>query len=107
GMRHADVKALKKDLAKLGFKVPGNGTNLYGTKTEKNVKELQKYYGIKQTGTVNNQTKKTIDTNVNSHLQKGKRHKDTKKLKKDLKKIERTVQDKKTNIKTTKTDSKN
>src|SRR5699024_1212201 len=106
GMRHADVKALKKDLAKLGFKVPGNGTNLYGTKTEKKVKELQKYYGIKQTGTVNNQTKKTIDTNVNSPLQKGKRHKDTKKLKKDLKKIGYTVPGNGTNLYGTKTANK-
>src|SRR5699024_6765639 len=87
GMRREDVKSLKKDLEKLGFKVPGNGTNLYGTQTEKKVKEFQKYYGVEITGIVNKSTKDKLDAQIKSPLQKGKKHKDTKKLKKDLKKL--------------------
>src|SRR5699024_12510338 len=88
------------------YKEPGNGTYLYSTKTEKKVKELQKDYAIKQNSTFNNQTQKTFDTNVNSPLQKGKRHKDTKKLKKDLKKIGYTVPGNGTNLYGTKTANK-
>src|SRR5699024_12392954 len=73
GIRDSQVVQLKKDLAKLGFKVPGNGTNLYGTKTEKKVKELQKYYGSTQDGRVGKQTKISIDTNDNSRLKNSKR----------------------------------
>src|SRR5699024_5950269 len=46
GMRREDVKTLKKNLKTLGFKVPGNGTNLYGTQTEKMVKNFQRYYNL-------------------------------------------------------------
>src|SRR5699024_6215830 len=87
GMRREDVKTLKKDLARIGFAVPGNGTNLFGTQTKKKVKAFQKYFGLSQTGTVNNATQKKINKTIKSPLQKGKRHKDTKNLKKDLAKI--------------------
>src|SRR5690625_2032340 len=91
GTRREDVKTLKQDLAKLGFTVPGTGTNLYGTQTEKKVKEFQKYYGLSQTGTVNNATKSKIKEIIESPLQKGKRHKDTVQMKKDLAKVGFTV----------------
>src|SRR5699024_4700892 len=46
GIRDSQVVQLKKDLAKLGFKVPGNGTNLYGTKTEKRLKNYRNIMGL-------------------------------------------------------------
>src|SRR5699024_2700677 len=85
GMRREDVKSLKKDLAKLGFTVPGKGTNLYGKDTEKKVKEFQKYYGMKADGVTGESTFEKIESILDSPLQKGKRHKDTVQLKKDLK----------------------
>src|SRR5690625_3085217 len=87
GMRREDVKELKKDLAKLGFAVPGNGTSQFGPQTRKKVKEFQKYYGLSQTGTVNQSTKKKLNEQVNSPLQKGKRHNDTLQIKRDINKI--------------------
>lgn len=98
GMRREDVKTLKKNLAKLGFKVPGKGTSLYGGQTAKKVTEFQKYYGLKQSGTVTKVTQNKIDEILNSPLQNGKKHKDTVQLKKNLKKLGFTVPGKGTNL---------
>src|SRR5690625_2408897 len=46
GKRHKDTVQLKKDLAVLGFPVPGNGTTLYGKDTAKKVSEFQSYYNL-------------------------------------------------------------
>src|SRR5690625_4798214 len=106
GMRRGDVKTLKQDLARIGFTVSVTGTNLYGTQTEKKVKEFQKYYGLSQTGTVNNATKSKIKEIIESPLQKGKRHKDTVQMKKDLAKIGFTVPGTGTNLYGTQTEKK-
>src|SRR5699024_1617674 len=87
GMRHDSVKTLKVNLKKLGFAVPGSGTNLFGSQTEKKVKEFQKYYGLTITGKVDKKTNDKINTILKTPLQRGKSHKDTKKLKADLKAI--------------------
>src|SRR5699024_3098884 len=57
GMRHHDVVQLKKDLAKVGFKVPGKGTTLFGAQTEEQVKAFQNYYGLTADGIVGKQAK--------------------------------------------------
>src|SRR5699024_7982050 len=59
GMRREDVKTLKEDLKKLGFTVPGDGTNLFGKQTEAKVKEFQEYYGLQVTGIVDDDRKST------------------------------------------------
>src|SRR5699024_7931126 len=87
GVRNDSVKTLKANLKKLGFAVPGNGTNLYGTQTEKKVKEFQKYFGLSVTGKVDKKTNNKINTILKTPLQRGKSHNDTKKLKADLKAI--------------------
>src|SRR5699024_4749163 len=87
GIRHDDVKTLKVNLKKLGFAVPGSGTNLFGSQTEKKVKDFQKYYGLTVTGKVDKKTNDKINTILKTSLQRGKSHKDTKKLKADLKAI--------------------
>src|SRR5699024_12187578 len=46
GMRHEKIKTLKADLDKLGFTVPGKGTNYNGEQTESKVKEFQKYFSL-------------------------------------------------------------
>src|SRR5699024_9247541 len=56
GVRHDSVKTLKVNIKKLGFTVPGNGNDLYGTQTEKKVKEFQKYFGLSVTGKVDKKT---------------------------------------------------
>lgn len=84
GVRHASVKTLKKDLAKAGFTVPGNGTTLYGTDTEKKVREFQRYYNLSADGIAGESTLAKVKSVVNSPLQNGKRHNDTKQLKKNL-----------------------
>src|SRR5699024_9834605 len=84
GVRHQDVIQLKKDLAKAGFKVPGKGTTLFGKQTEVKVKAFQKYYGLSQSGKIDDNTNKQLKAVINSTLQNGKRHNDTVQLKKDL-----------------------
>src|SRR5699024_4726274 len=106
GARDKRVIQKKKDLEKLGFKVPGNGTSLFGTKTEKKIKEFQKYYGLNVTGTFDNATDKMLTKQSSSPLQKGNKHKDTKKLKKDLKKLGLEVPGNGTSLYGTKTEAK-
>src|SRR5699024_10036288 len=84
GMKRKDVKQLKHDLAELGFSVPGNGTTLYGEKTEEKVKEFQSYYSLEVTGIVYESTQAKIEEILSSPLQKGRRHQSTVQLKKDL-----------------------
>lgn len=84
GISREDVKTLKRDLARLGFPVPGKGTALFGNNTEKKVKEFQSYYNLEVTGIVHDTTLAKIDEVLSSPLQNGKRHKDTVQLKKDL-----------------------
>src|SRR5699024_5261713 len=84
GMKRKDVKQLKHDLAELGFSVPGNGTTLYGEKTEGKVKEFQSYYSLEVTGIVYESTQAKIEEILSSPLQKGRRHQSTVQLKKDL-----------------------
>src|SRR5699024_10470948 len=84
GKRHKDTVQLKKDLSKLGFTVPGNGTSLYGKQTEKKVKEFQSYYGLNANGIADEITLEKVQKVLSSPLQNGKRHKDTIQLKKDL-----------------------
>ena len=83
GKRHEDTIQLKKDLNRLGF---GNikVTSLYGSFTEKRVKDFQRHYGLKVTGIADSRTLDKIDEILSSPFQKGKRHEDTIQLKKNL-----------------------
>ncbi len=86
GKRHKDTKDLKRKLNKIGFgKI--QVTTLYGSYTEKRVKDFQRYYGLKVTGIADSRTIAKIDEVYNSPFQKGKRHNDTKELKLKLNKI--------------------
>src|SRR5699024_12752134 len=96
-MRHQDVVQLKKDLAKAGFKVPGNGTTLFGSQTNKQVKAFQKYYSLTVNGEVNNSTKNKLKEVVNSPLQAVKRQQDTIQLKKDVERARIKVPGNRTN----------
>src|SRR5690625_3931501 len=84
GKRHDDTIKLKKDLAVLGFGVSSNPTNLYGSATERTVKELQEYYGLVPNGIADEVTLAKIDSILNSPFRNGERHDDTIKLKTDL-----------------------
>lgn len=84
GLKRKDVIQLKKDLNVLGFKVPGNGTNYFGPKTERVLKEFQNYYGLTPSGIADNPTIEKIKVNIGTPLQMGKRHSKTIQLKKDL-----------------------
>ncbi len=83
GKRHKKVIQLKKDLNRLDF---GNikVTTLYGSFTEKRVKDFQRYYGLEVTGIADKKTLNKIDEIISSPYQKGKRHKDISQLKRDL-----------------------
>src|SRR5699024_7074813 len=61
GDSDAKVVQLKKDLATLGFPVPGSGTPLFGSSTELKVKEFQTYYNLTVTGTLNVETENKIN----------------------------------------------
>ncbi|RFA31637.1 hypothetical protein CAI16_20350, partial [Virgibacillus dokdonensis] len=47
---------LKKNLAKIGYKVPGNTTTHYGPLTEETVKKFQKKYGLVENGIADERT---------------------------------------------------
>src|SRR5699024_12358262 len=70
GVRHANVKTLKSNSKKLGFTVPGKGTNLYGRATERKVRDFQRYYGVSADGKAGNTTINNINIVLNSHMQK-------------------------------------
>lgn len=84
GVRHPDVVVLKEKLGKIGFPVPGKGTNLFGSDTEKVVKQFQKYYKLTVNGVADTTTLKKLDEVFNSPYQSGKRHPNTPQLKTDL-----------------------
>src|SRR5699024_6466867 len=103
GKRHKDTIQLKKDLAVVGFKVAGNGTNLYGKGTEKQVKAFQKKYKLVQNGiadkvTLNKLAAVVKDVTAPKVLENGVRHKDVVQLKKDLAKAGFTVPGKGTTL---------
>src|SRR5699024_5006472 len=86
GKRHKDKPGLKRDVNKLGY----GGimvTNYFGNYTEKKVKQFQKYYGLKVTGSANKATLSKIKSLLPNPLSKRKRHKDTPGLKRDLNKL--------------------
>src|SRR5699024_8368430 len=76
GVRHNDMLTLKKDLQTLEFANGMSMTNYYGSYTTKKVKDLQKYYGIKQTCKADKNTLKIIKEILNSPYLPGKRHQD-------------------------------
>ena len=86
GDHHEDVVTLKKNLAKLGFPVPGTGTDYFGYETKKRVIEFQEYYGVTEDepGVVGSATRDCIDTLLATPFQRGKHHPYTVQLKKDL-----------------------
>ena len=104
GKRNAATVQLKSDLSKLGFKVPGNGTTLYGSGTEQKVREFQSYYGLVSNGIGDEVTLGKIKEILSSPFQSGKRHKDTIQLKKDLAKLGYTVSNKPTTLYGTQTE---
>src|SRR5699024_11418063 len=65
GKRHEDTIQLKKDLNRLGF---GNikVTSLYGSFTEKRVKDFQRHYDLKVTGIADSRTLDKIDEILSS-----------------------------------------
>src|SRR5699024_7965717 len=83
GKRHEDTIDLKNNLNEIGF---GNitVTTLYGSFTEKKVKEFQQYYGITATGQADLKTLNMLDQVHDSPFQQGKRHEDTIDLKNNL-----------------------
>src|SRR5699024_5741954 len=86
GDRHKDITQMRTYLNKIGF----NGlaiADLYGSFTEKRVKEFQQYYGLKANGIADKKTLDKIKSVANSPFQNGKRHDDTPQLKRNLNKI--------------------
>nr|WP_253288802.1 peptidoglycan-binding protein [Amphibacillus sp. MSJ-3] len=80
-----DAIILKEKLAKLGFVVSSNPTPQYGSSTERNVKEFQKYYGLANvTGKADQDTLKKLDELLSTPLQRGGRDSSVIDLKKDL-----------------------
>lgn len=73
GHSRKDVIYLKQDLAKLGFKISNIPNGNFGPKTERKVKEFQKYYNIKQTGIADETTLSKIEDILSTDFQKGKK----------------------------------
>nr|WP_253288801.1 peptidoglycan-binding protein [Amphibacillus sp. MSJ-3] len=86
GNLHDDVVLLKEKLEKLGF---GNfsGNRNFGSATEKAVEDLQKYYGLRVNGIVDDRTSTKIDQVLNSPLRKGQSNDDVVTLKENLERL--------------------
>src|SRR5699024_1282639 len=77
GKENEGTIQLKKDLAKLGFEISNNPTKLYGSKTERTVREFQEFYGLAVNGIADSVTltkisqliKDTHYTNYNYSLE--------------------------------------
>src|SRR5699024_1808497 len=81
-----NTSTMKKKLNNIGF----GGitvTTLYGSFTEKRVKDFQRYYGLKVNGIADDQTLAKLNEVYNSPLQLGKTHKDTTTLKRNLNRL--------------------
>ncbi len=87
GKSHQDVISLKKDIAKLGFKVSNNPNKNFGPSTEKKVKEFQKYYKLMSNGIVDPITKNKITELLSTPMKKGDKRKDVINLKLNLAKL--------------------
>src|SRR5699024_11089164 len=61
GQKSTAVLKMKQDLAEIGFAVSSNPNTNFGPSTERTVKEFQKYYGLKETGVVEDETFQKID----------------------------------------------
>lgn len=86
GKHHEDTIQLKKNLNRLGF---GHITlsTLYGSFTERQVKEFQDYHGLRVTGIADEKTLGKIDELLSSPFRIGQRHEDTLKLKEKLNRV--------------------
>ncbi|MDX8047100.1 peptidoglycan-binding protein [Gracilibacillus sp. S3-1-1] len=87
GMYHKDAISLKEGLERLGFGSFAK-TDYFGPQTEKTLKSFQSYYGLTTSGQADEDTLTKLKNQLNSPLQKGKRHKDTITLKEDLYKLD-------------------
>ncbi|GGC85410.1 hypothetical protein GCM10007216_15150 [Thalassobacillus devorans] len=86
GERHDDTVALKRDLNRLGF---GDitVTRLFGSYTEKKLKQFQEYYGLRDTGIADEVTWAKIDEVLATPYQEGNHHEDMVDLKNDLNRL--------------------
>ncbi|WP_052345754.1 peptidoglycan-binding protein [Paucisalibacillus sp. EB02] len=88
GMYRSDAVHVKKNLARLGFiKWKNEPNDYFGASSEKALKDFQRYYGIKQTGILDNVTITKMDSVLSNPLQNGKRQPDTIQLKRDLERL--------------------
>ncbi|WP_216829897.1 peptidoglycan-binding protein, partial [Alkalihalobacterium elongatum] len=101
GDRHDAVIQLKADLDKVGFTVPGNMTNLYGSQTEAQVKAFQHTYNLRADGIAGPATLnklKEVAANPPVVLRNGVRHSSVIQLKVDLGRVGFPVPGNNTNL---------
>src|SRR5699024_2563935 len=87
GQKNNAVLNMKQDLAEIGFAVSSNPNTNFGPSTERTVKEFQKYYGLKETGVVEEKTFQKIKEILASPFQSGESHQDVIQLKRDLERL--------------------
>ncbi|UOQ87046.1 peptidoglycan-binding protein [Gracilibacillus salinarum] len=93
GITHPESITLKRNLARLGFKITNNPSEYYGPKTEATVEDFQSYYGLVVSGIAEERTLKEIQNILSSPLSPGHSNQDTKTLKENLKKLGFSVSD--------------
>src|SRR5699024_8486033 len=87
GIRDKATVQLKKDLAALGFAVPGSGTTLYGSETAKKVGAFQSQYGLTVSGIADELTLAKIQELLEAPLSNGMYREEVKDLKRNLGKL--------------------
>ncbi|MCR6094941.1 S8 family serine peptidase [Salipaludibacillus agaradhaerens] len=85
GDDNEQVKELKVNLTSLGFgNFPTNPSKRYGAVTERVVKDFQRTYGLRESGSANPLTLEKIQSLLNRSYKNGDQHDDISMLKKDL-----------------------
>ncbi|MDX8047099.1 peptidoglycan-binding protein [Gracilibacillus sp. S3-1-1] len=87
GKRHKETVTLKENLYILGYWDSKKGTTLYGSQTEKAVKQFQKAQNIRQTGIADDVTRAKLAELAQQPLQKGMYRQDAIKLKGNLERL--------------------
>ncbi|SDO06480.1 peptidoglycan-binding protein [Alkalicoccus daliensis] len=83
-----EIRVMKQGLTKLGFgSFPSNPSGVYGSVTEKVVKEFQEYYGLNPTGKMSKTNLEYLESILSSHYVSGQSHANVKELKINLTKL--------------------
>src|SRR5690625_2211091 len=85
--RHEYTGTLKDQMYILGFWDSKNGTSLYGSRTERAIRDFQSAYGLRESGIADPKTQNVLETEANGPLKNPMYREDARELKENLEKL--------------------